>query len=157
MGVKFGPEFERIIAQIFAMQLDGKIKSHSQLMKEMRELAGIKEPPPPPPAPPVSIPKKGKGKYSEVAPAHPYQKGTHAGPVPAPPPATKVKAAAPAAPKALPQAAPVRIGARWGQAKSDVKKAPAKAVMAPQHFAKATTAKKETQETVKGITAGKIC
>ena len=58
MGVKPGPEFDHILSKIFAMQLDGKIKSHTQLMKEMRELAGIKEPPPPPPAPP---PKKGKG------------------------------------------------------------------------------------------------
>jgi tRNA nucleotidyltransferase/poly(A) polymerase len=143
MGVKFGPEFERIIAQIFAMQLDGKIKSHSQLMKEMRELAGIKEPPPPPPAPPVPLPKKGKGKHADVAPAHPHQKGVHPGPVPAPPPGAKAKAAAvPAAPKAVVQAAPVKTGARWGQAKSAVKKPPAKAVVAPSHSAKAATAKK---------------
>ena len=57
MGVKPGPEFDRILSRIFALQLDGKIKSHPQLMKEMRELAGIKEPPPPPPTP---APKKGK-------------------------------------------------------------------------------------------------
>jgi tRNA nucleotidyltransferase (CCA-adding enzyme) len=36
LGVKPGPEFDHILAQIFAMQLDGKIKSHPQLMKEMR-------------------------------------------------------------------------------------------------------------------------
>jgi tRNA nucleotidyltransferase (CCA-adding enzyme) len=54
LGVKPGPEFDRIISKIFALQLDGKIKSHMQLMKEMRDLAGIKEPPP------ASIsPKKG--------------------------------------------------------------------------------------------------
>ena len=66
MGVKAGPEFDRILAQIFALQLDGKIKSHPQLMKEMRELAGIKEPPPPPP-PPVHPPKKGKETGSPAA------------------------------------------------------------------------------------------
>ena len=36
LGVKPGPEFDRILAHIFALQLDGKIKSHPQLMKEMR-------------------------------------------------------------------------------------------------------------------------
>jgi tRNA nucleotidyltransferase (CCA-adding enzyme) len=71
LGVKPGPEFDHILAQIFALQLDGKIKSHPQLMKEMRELAGIKEPPPPPPAP---APKKGKEKPSEPAAAHPHRK-----------------------------------------------------------------------------------
>ena len=59
LGVKPGPEFDHILAKIFAMQLDGKIKSHPQLMKEMRELAGIKEPPPPPPPPP----KRGRENH----------------------------------------------------------------------------------------------
>ena len=71
MGVKPGPEFDRIIAKIFALQLDGKIKSHPQLMKEMRELAGIKEPPPPPAPPP---PKKGKETPPSPPADHP-QKG----------------------------------------------------------------------------------
>jgi tRNA nucleotidyltransferase (CCA-adding enzyme) len=65
MGVKPGPEFDRIISKIFAMQLDGKIKSHPQLLKEMRELAGIKEPPPPPP----QSQKKRKEIASEAATA----------------------------------------------------------------------------------------
>lgn len=59
LGVKPGQEFDRIIGRIFAMQLDGKIKSHQQLMKEMRDLAGIKEPLPPPPVPQA---KRGKEK-----------------------------------------------------------------------------------------------
>jgi tRNA nucleotidyltransferase (CCA-adding enzyme) len=61
LGVKPGPAFEEILDKIFALQLDGKIKSHPQLMKEMRELAGIKEPPPP------SHPAK-KGKEAGAAP-----------------------------------------------------------------------------------------
>ena len=73
LGVKPGPEFEQILSKIFAMQLDGKIKSHSQLMKEMRELAGIKEPPPPPP-PPTHPPKKGKGADASAA----HKKGREA-------------------------------------------------------------------------------
>jgi tRNA nucleotidyltransferase (CCA-adding enzyme) len=90
LGVKHGPEFDRILAKIFDMQLDGKIKSHQHLMKEMRELAGIKEPPPPPPPPPPPI-KKGKEKRAEAAAGHPPKKGKDS-PAAAPP------AAAPTAP-----------------------------------------------------------
>jgi len=59
LGVKAGPEFDHILEQIFALQLDGKIHTHQQLMKEMRLLAGIKEPAPPSPA--AHVPKKAKG------------------------------------------------------------------------------------------------
>jgi tRNA nucleotidyltransferase (CCA-adding enzyme) len=112
MGVKPGPEFERIISQIFAMQLDGKIKSHPQLLKEMRELAGIKEPPPPPPPPPAPAPRKGKEKPSEPAPHHPHRKGWGASapaatPHPAPGKADVKSRAAKLAPKpAVPTAEP---------------------------------------------------
>ena len=47
LGLERGPKFEKIIHQLFLMQLDGKIKSHPQLLKEFRSLAGIKEPPKP--------------------------------------------------------------------------------------------------------------
>jgi tRNA nucleotidyltransferase/poly(A) polymerase len=65
LGVMPGPEFDRILARIFALQLDGKLKSHQQLMKELRQLAGIKEPVPPPP------PKKGKEPGPAAAHSHP--------------------------------------------------------------------------------------
>lgn len=58
LGVKPGPEFERIIERCFLEQLDGKIKNHPQLLKTLRQLAGIKEPPPKPPAPPERPAKK---------------------------------------------------------------------------------------------------
>ena len=76
LGVKPGPEFDRILNQIFTLQLDGRIKSHQQLMKEMRELAGIKEPPPPPP--PAPSRKKGKGKQSDAAADIPRKESAHA-------------------------------------------------------------------------------
>lgn len=44
LGVKPGPNFEKILHRIFLDQLDGTIKTHQQLAKEMRALAGIKEP-----------------------------------------------------------------------------------------------------------------
>jgi tRNA nucleotidyltransferase/poly(A) polymerase len=64
LGVKPGAEFDRVLSEVFALQLDGKIKSHPQLMKVMRELSGIKEPPPPHP-----LPSSRKGK--EVQPEPP--------------------------------------------------------------------------------------
>ncbi len=44
LGLKPGPKFEKILRRIFFDQLDGKIKTHQQLVKTMRALAGIKEP-----------------------------------------------------------------------------------------------------------------
>ena len=75
LGLEPGPKFEKIVHQIFLAQIDGKIKSHPQLLKEFRALAGIKEPPKPvepkpevkhakarplPPAPLAKPPEKPK-------------------------------------------------------------------------------------------------
>ncbi|MBI1940046.1 MAG: CCA tRNA nucleotidyltransferase [Acidobacteria bacterium] len=51
LGVQPGPKFEKMLEQVFFEQLDGKIKTHQQLMKRFRALAGIKEPPPKPAKP----------------------------------------------------------------------------------------------------------
>jgi tRNA nucleotidyltransferase/poly(A) polymerase len=108
LGVKPGPEFERIMERVFALQLDGKIKSHQQLLKEMRALAGIKEPPPAPPPPP---PKKTK----EVPPA----------PSPNPPKKGKGAAAVP------PPGAPTKPAPKGAAPKVSAKPAPAKAIAQP--------------------------
>jgi tRNA nucleotidyltransferase (CCA-adding enzyme) len=86
LGVKPGPEFDNILARILDMQLDGKIKSHPQLMKEMRELAGIKEPPPPPPPPPMPAPRKGREKHAGIPAGQ--KKGKEAASAPEPAPVT---------------------------------------------------------------------
>jgi len=87
LGVKPGREFEAIIDRTFVEQLNGKIKNHQQLVKRLRELAGIKEPPPKPPAAkprtPPSPPRLGKQEKkaagAKAAPpaaqAHPAMKG----------------------------------------------------------------------------------
>jgi hypothetical protein len=51
LGLEAGPKFEKIFHQLFLAQLDGKIKTHQQLLKEFRALAGIKEPEPKPATP----------------------------------------------------------------------------------------------------------
>jgi tRNA nucleotidyltransferase/poly(A) polymerase len=119
MGVKPGPEFDHILAKIFAMQLDGKINSHSQLLKEMRELAGIKEPPPPPP---VHPPKKGKETEAPAA----HKKGRESAGAPSPAHSHKGKEATTAAAHASAPLAPVKPAAKSG-AKADAAKAAAAA------------------------------
>ncbi|MBZ5515652.1 MAG: hypothetical protein LAN62_12590 [Acidobacteriia bacterium] len=57
LGLEAGLKFEKIFHQLFLAQLDGKIKSHQQLLKEFRALAGIKEPVPPAAAAPGTRPK----------------------------------------------------------------------------------------------------
>jgi tRNA nucleotidyltransferase (CCA-adding enzyme) len=62
LGAKPGPKFDKIVEQLFLDQLDGKIKSHPQLIKEFRRLAGIPEPKPPKPAPEKHKPAKESAK-----------------------------------------------------------------------------------------------
>ncbi len=78
LGVKHGPAFEKIIERIFVDQLDGKLRSHSQLEKELRALAGIKEPVAKPPRPKPVRPKvpqsKPQKKQPKKAPQPPQPK-----------------------------------------------------------------------------------
>ncbi len=132
LGIKPGPEFERIMGRVFALQLDGKIKSHQQLMKELRALAGIKEPPPAPPPPP---PKKTK-EVPPAPPTHPPKKGK--GAAAAPPPEAPAKAAPKGATPQVPaKPTPAKIVA---QPPAPAAK-PAKATAKPLPAAKPTPAK----------------
>ena len=66
LGLEPCAKFEKIVHQLFLDELDGKIKTHQQLLKAFRALAGIKEPevkPPARPAPPAKKKtEKGKAK-----------------------------------------------------------------------------------------------
>ena len=85
LGFKPGPKFDQIIESVFLDQVDGKIKTHQQLTKALRERAGIKEPPPSPPPPPV------KARHPRRKPDVTEAKRT--GPVVAAPSASPVAAA----------------------------------------------------------------
>jgi tRNA nucleotidyltransferase (CCA-adding enzyme) len=69
LGVQPGPKFEKMLEEVFTDQLNGKIKTHQQLMKKLRSVAGIKDPPPKPkprpkpksqPRPSLAAPKPRK-------------------------------------------------------------------------------------------------
>ncbi|HEX5410977.1 MAG TPA: hypothetical protein VFZ27_03875 [Terriglobia bacterium] len=67
LGVKPGPKFDKILERIFFDQLDGKIKTHQQLIQELRSLAGIKEPPAPP-APPAKSARSSRSPAAQKIP-----------------------------------------------------------------------------------------
>ena len=98
------PEYPEITEKAFLLLMDGKLRSHTEIMNFLRPY----EPPPPPPPPP---PKRGRGKAAAVPapgePAVPGKRGRKpkgaAAPVaqpPAQPVAAEAKPAATAAPAA---------------------------------------------------------
>jgi tRNA nucleotidyltransferase (CCA-adding enzyme) len=103
LGLEPGPKFEKIYRQLFLAQLDGKIKTHQQLLKEFRTLAGIKEPVKPP-EPKAARPHPAKAEAAKEAAKSMTAKGT---------PAKPAKAQRPAPAKAA--KTPPRKGAKKGR------------------------------------------
>jgi tRNA nucleotidyltransferase (CCA-adding enzyme) len=137
LGIARGPKFDKIIEQLFEMQLRGKGRDPEHRMVIFRKLAGIKEEPK---KKPEKEKKKGKGKETKevVAVAKPPEKGKAA--------AAAAAASTPAAGKAPSGAsASIRAKAQEKHDKSVVaakKKAPA-ARKAKAHQAKPHGAKKK--------------
>ena len=61
MGVKPGPELDRYLERLFLEQLDGKVKTHLQALKRLKELAGIE----PAPEKPKQTAAKQPGKKTK--------------------------------------------------------------------------------------------
>jgi len=105
MGMEPGPKFEKVMERVFLDQLDGKLKTHQQITKALRDYSGI-HPPPPPKAAPIQAARragKGKVKLSPVtkAPVAVPAQAVKAKPLPSPKPPVKV-APRPAAKKGKP-------------------------------------------------------
>ncbi len=124
------PEYPKILDEAFLMLLDGKLRSHTEIMNFLKPY----EPPPPPPPPP---PKRGRGKVAvaEAAVAAPAVAATATGKRGRKPKGAPVApAAATAAPAPPPPAAKVVASAN---AKAPVKPAPQAKKSAPAKAAKA--------------------
>jgi tRNA nucleotidyltransferase (CCA-adding enzyme) len=108
------PQYPKIAHDVFLLLLDGKLRSHTEIMKYLKPLA----PPPPPPPPPP--PKRGRAAKAAAAAAAAAQ--THAAKGKG-----KGVAAAPAAPAPAAKAAPPKPGAKPAPAaKVEPVKSPAK-------------------------------
>jgi len=122
------PEYPEIMEKAFLLLMDGKLRSHSEIMNFLRPY----EPPPPPPPPP---PKRGRGKAAAVPapgePAVPGKRGRKPKGVAAPA-ATQPQAqpaAAEAKPLPAPSVAATAVGKKPVAPPAPAKKqAPAKAV-----------------------------
>jgi len=154
------PEYQKILDQAFLLLLDGKLRSHTEIMNFLKPY----EPPPPPPPPPA---KRGRGKAAAAAAAAQATPGAAAAPpakrgrkprggavvASAPVPAAPVQEAKPAplAKKAVPPAveprkavpAPVVKAAKKAPpAKKQAKPAAKNAAPKKKAAAKKTAAKK---------------
>ncbi len=91
------PEYPKILDEAFLLLLDGKLRSHNEIINFLKPY----EPPPPPPPPPA---RRGRGKAAAAAaPAAPG--------APAPAPAGKRGRKPKGAPEAVPAAAPTPAAA----------------------------------------------
>jgi tRNA nucleotidyltransferase (CCA-adding enzyme) len=109
LGVARGPQFDKILEQLFEMQLRGKARNPEDRTKVLRQLAGIKEEPKKKPEKPK---KKGKGGAEEApaqaAGAKQAEKGARPN-GPAPPARSP---GGPRSPKGPSQSAAAAIGAK---------------------------------------------
>jgi tRNA nucleotidyltransferase/poly(A) polymerase len=104
LGVPRGPKFDKMIEQLFDMQLRGKARTPEDRTKALRNLAGIKDDPKKKEE--KEKKPKGKGKELEAKPGDAKNAGKVAGPA-APPPVGK---AAATGAKVLPAAAAAAPG-----------------------------------------------
>ncbi len=129
------PTYKQIVDEAFLMMLDGKLRTHSEIMKHFKPLA----PPPPPPPPP---PKRGRGAAkadAAAAAAGAAKKGAAAAaPATEAAPAAVGKKGAKGAAKVAAPSAPVAPKSEGkAPAKDAAKAAPAKAAPAKAAPAKA--------------------
>jgi tRNA nucleotidyltransferase (CCA-adding enzyme) len=104
------PEYPKIARDVFMLLLDGKLRSHTEIMKYLKPLA----PPPPPPPPP---PRRGRGAKAAAAAAPAAEVAVKPG-------KGKGKKGAPVAVVAAPVAAPVKAASAKTKPEASPKPAP---------------------------------
>lgn len=139
------PEYPKIAEEVFMLLLDGKLRSHTEIVKFLKPLA----PPPPPPPPP---PRRGRGAKAAAAaaqsapatPAAAAGKKKGKGAAPAPAPVAKTPATAKPVPAAPQKSVPVAPTKQPASAKTTTKKtAPPKKSAAKSAAKSAKPAKKK--------------
>jgi hypothetical protein len=125
------PEYPKIADEAFLLLLDGKLRSHNEIVKFLKPYAP--PPPPPPPPPPAKRGKKGAAAAAAKPAAAAAAVGTGGAPAPAKRGRKPKVAEAPAAPIAPPTPAPTPVAvkapakAAKPEPKPEAKKAPVKA------------------------------
>ena len=117
------PEYPKIAEEAFLLLLDGKLRSHNEIVKFLKPYAP--PPPPPPPPPPAKRGKKAaaaaaaaqaaKTAAAPATPAEPAKRGRKPKGAETPPPApapVPAKAAGKAAPAPAPAKAPAKTAAK---------------------------------------------
>ncbi len=147
------PEYPELMEKAFLLLLDGKLRSHTEIVNFLKPY----EPPPPPPPP---APKRGRGKAAAAAavsapggeapaPAKRGRKPKGGAPVVAPAPAAPVAApvAAEAKPAAKVEVKPAKAVAKSAPAKAEKKATPP--AKAPAKKAPAKPVKKQAKRAAK--------
>jgi hypothetical protein len=145
------PEYPKIAHEVFMLLLDGKLRSHTEIMKFLKPLA---PPPPPPPPPPPT--KRGRGAKAAAAaaaaqaatpaPTGTAKKKKGKGEVAAPPtpaPAASPAKAETAAPAKAKKAEKEKPAAKATEVSKPATKSPAKPVKKAAKPAAKKTAKKK--------------
>ncbi len=140
------PEYPAIMHQAFLLLLDGKLRSHTEILKFLKPFAP--PPPPPPPPPPVKRGRKGAAEPAAEAPAGKRGRKPKGAP-PAPAAATAASAPAKEAPKQgqppkpqKPAEPPAKKGVEAKAAKKAPPAKPAKAAKPAEKPKREKTAKK---------------
>src|SRR5437762_1584735 len=134
------PEYPKIAEEVFMLLLDGKLRSHTEILKFLKPLA----PPPPPPPPP---PRRGRGAKAAAAaaqsapatPAAAAGKKKGKGAAPAPVPTAKTPAPAKPAPAPPKKSFPVAPTKQPASAKTAKKTPPSKKTAAKPNKALTNT------------------
>src|SRR3954467_6929496 len=100
------PTYPKIAHEAFLLMLDGKLRSHTEIVKFLEPHS-----PPPPPPPPPAPTRRGRGKAAE-APKKAVEAPKAAPPVAAAAPAAKGAKAGKAAPEAAKPAVPAKPAAK---------------------------------------------